>query len=68
MKTYTHTEEGKSILNLLGNIINTNGMEIYECKVCDEKFAGRPEEMKDNTCGLCEEMIKAENFVPGEDQ
>lgn len=58
IKTFTHTEEGKDILRTLSNIISTQGMEVYECWICEEKFAGRPSEVDElPECGRCTDEL-----------
>lgn len=64
IKTYTYTEEGKDILELLSNIIPTYGMEIYKCQHCEELYGSQPEFALYNdkpTCGICQNMLKIEN-------
>jgi hypothetical protein len=63
VKTYTHTEEGKDILNILSNMISTYGMEVYKCWHCDELFGGLPEKSFYDgkpECGICEMELRAE--------
>lgn len=64
VKTYTHTEEGKYVLDLLSNIISTYGMEVYKCEHCYELYGSTPEEaLYDDkpTCGICQDILKREN-------
>lgn len=67
---YTHTEEGKDVLNILENIISTKGMEVYKCNLCDYLFAGQPELVNEEkpVCGICQMEIDAENYIPGEEK
>jgi hypothetical protein len=63
-KTYTHTEEGKDVLELLGHVISTYGMEVYKCEHCDELYGCQPDNaLYDGkpTCGLCQEYFKIMN-------
>lgn len=62
--TYTDTEEGKDVLNLLSNIISTSGMEVYKCDHCEELYGSQPElALYDEkpTCGICQGILKREN-------
>jgi peroxiredoxin family protein len=58
MKKYTHTEEGKHVLDLLSHIISTYGMDVYKCRLCDDLFGSREES---DVCGICQTQIDIEN-------
>lgn len=52
-------------------LYNTVGMLLYNCELCKEDYTNYPEQeskRKRHICGICEVEIKAENYIPGEDQ
>lgn len=65
---YTNTKEGKEVLDTLENIISTEGMEVYECDLCEELFAGRPNEVDEEhpVCAECQLQIDVSNYDPNE--
>ena len=63
VQTYTNTNEGQEVLELLEHSISTHGMEVYKCEHCDEYFGGRPSEVEAKKekilCGICDMAMKA---------